>query len=704
MKKINFLFGIHIHQPVGNFLHVFKDAYEMCYLPFLKTVADYPNLSFSLHISGPVFEWMEENGHEALELLAMLSERNQVELMGGGFYEPILPSIPEKDAKNQIRFMQEYIKKRFNREMKGIWLTERIWDPTLPKMLGELGVEYTIIDDTHFRYAGIEDTTITDYYITEHEGHTLKLFPIDMKLRYAIPYKEPQEIIDYLKRVQEEKSDRNLAISFADDGEKFGLWPSTYNFIKEKRWLHRFFEAFSKAHDTIEFSSFGRYVQKAPPAKRIYIPHASYHEMLEWAMPPHAILKYQSLVNKLKEEKIYDEYKPFVRGGFWNNFLTKYEEVNNMHKRMLDVSKRVNALCIQEPNYFGTSDADKAAKHLYMSQCNCSYWHGIFGGTYLNYLRHANYSNIIEAEKYLTSHAIEDKDLDSDGLKEVRLSNNELNAFIKPSYGGSIFEIDFKKPQFNISNCLARRHEAYHDRLTKITSDDGKPKSIHEKLKIKDPRVKDTLFYDNYQRYSFMDHFFSSTITFEDYRKCSYQELGDFLRLPYDYSIDNAVYLQRSGMISDGKKKYPIEIKKSFSIKDASLTAHYTITNNGHEKLNHLFGTELNLTMLAKDAPDRYIKFNKEITLPKECIIEETLSFSFINEWDTFEITCRVLDSHNNERTTTLWHFPVETVSLSEGGFELTYQGSSFTWLFPLTLDHDESLSMSIVLTSRNLP
>src|SRR3989338_7419397 len=100
MKKINFLFGIHIHQPVGNCLHVFKDAYEICYLPFLKTIADYPNLSFSLHISGPVFEWMEKNGHEALSLLEELSEKNQVEFLGGGFYEPILTAIPVADAKN----------------------------------------------------------------------------------------------------------------------------------------------------------------------------------------------------------------------------------------------------------------------------------------------------------------------------------------------------------------------------------------------------------------------------------------------------------------------------------------------------------------------------------------------------------------------------------------------------------------------------
>jgi hypothetical protein len=88
-----------------------------------------------------------------------------------------------------------------------------------------------------------------------------------------------------------------------------------------------------------------------------------------------------------------------------------------------------------------------------------------------------------------------------------------------------------------------------------------------------------------------------------------------------------------------------------------------------------------------------------EVVATSHRISEETAFFSFINEWDKFEINCRVLDAHKKELKTILWHFPVETVSLSEGGFELTYQGSSFTWVFPLNLQKDESLVFTIIIT-----
>ena len=64
-----------------------------------------------------------------------------------------------------------------------------------------------------------------------------------------------------------------------------------------------------------------------------------------------------------------------------------------MHKKMLYVSKKVNSA-------FKVNDikGEAAKKELYRSQCNCAYWHGLFGGLYLNYLRHAVYKHLILAE------------------------------------------------------------------------------------------------------------------------------------------------------------------------------------------------------------------------------------------------------------------------------------------------------------------
>ena len=119
--------------------------------------------------------------------------------MGGGYYEPILPLIPEQDAVHQLFFMNQYLKRRFRQAPMGFWLTERVWESKLPRLTAQAGLNYTAVDDTHFSLAGIPESEIKNFFITEEEGYPLYLFPIPKFLRYVIPFKEPQETLDYLR-------------------------------------------------------------------------------------------------------------------------------------------------------------------------------------------------------------------------------------------------------------------------------------------------------------------------------------------------------------------------------------------------------------------------------------------------------------------------------------------------------------------------
>ena len=69
MRQVDFLFGIHDHQPVGNFGHVFKDAFERCYRPFLDVFSQFPAVKCSIHTSGPLLEWLADNEPGYLDLL-----------------------------------------------------------------------------------------------------------------------------------------------------------------------------------------------------------------------------------------------------------------------------------------------------------------------------------------------------------------------------------------------------------------------------------------------------------------------------------------------------------------------------------------------------------------------------------------------------------------------------------------------------------
>src|SRR5215831_2885053 len=183
MAPLQLLFAVHNHQPDGNFGHVFQQAYDDCYRPLL--------------------EWIERERPDYFEVMRGMVARGQVELLGGGFYEPMLAVLPERDARGQIQMMSDYLEAHFGVRPEGMWLAERVWEPALAKLIADAGIKFTLVDDGHFRAAGLEGT-LRGYYVTEKAGTPLALFPIDMKLRQAIPFLKAWETLDVLEALRRE--------------------------------------------------------------------------------------------------------------------------------------------------------------------------------------------------------------------------------------------------------------------------------------------------------------------------------------------------------------------------------------------------------------------------------------------------------------------------------------------------------------------
>src|ERR1017187_3276190 len=148
---------LHNHQPVGNFPWVIDQVYMEAYLPLITALERHPAIRLSLHYTGSLLDWFEETHPEFLQRIALLVQRNQVEMVSGGYYEPILPSIPDADKVGQIRRMTERVQRDFGTQATGMWIAERVWEPGLPRFLREAGIEWTILDDIHFNNVGLED-------------------------------------------------------------------------------------------------------------------------------------------------------------------------------------------------------------------------------------------------------------------------------------------------------------------------------------------------------------------------------------------------------------------------------------------------------------------------------------------------------------------------------------------------------------------
>src|SRR5579872_6292350 len=83
---VQFIFGLHVHQPVGNFDRVFEEHARDVYLPFLSRLRERDCLPVMLHISGPLLEWMEAHGSPYLDLVGRLVADGQIELLLSGMY------------------------------------------------------------------------------------------------------------------------------------------------------------------------------------------------------------------------------------------------------------------------------------------------------------------------------------------------------------------------------------------------------------------------------------------------------------------------------------------------------------------------------------------------------------------------------------------------------------------------------------------
>ena len=684
MKKINLVLGIHNHQPSGNFDFVFEHAYNSAYKPFIEILARHPKIKLAQHYTGILFEWILKNHPEFIQQLKSLVDSGQVELITGGFYEPILAVIPDQDKLDQIKKLSDFIIEQFGKVPVGMWLAERVWEQHIVKFISQAGVKYVIIDDTHFRYAGLTGEQLLGYYITEEQGFTVNIFPISKMLRYTIPFQPVEKTIDYLREIATEEGDR--VIVYADDGEKFGVWPNTYKHVYDDGWLEEFFCALEENSDWINILHFSEVLDKIKPVGRIYLPNASYAEMMHWALPADAYLDYEKLEEHLKEEGMYEQYSRFFRGGFWRNFLVKYPEANNLHKKMLRVSERARKLQAKG------KDVKSALEKIWRAQCNDPYWHGIFGGLYLTNLRSTAYRNLISAENELDK--LERKkiikyeftDFDKDGKEELIVETPNFNVYINPNYGGQIFELDFKPAEFNITDVMTRKKEGYHEKILQLSKEMNNPNnqgvaSIHDMLTTKEEGLEKFLHYDWYRRGSLVDHFLGAGTTIENFYQCKYPEQGDFVNQPYRADVELKrgmleITLTRDGSVWIENEQRNLRLQKKIIIDKNSteVLIRYKLENLDEEELDLWFGVEFVCNFLAPNSDDRYFYFVgyevEDSKLASIGEVQDVTSFGVVDKWLGVDMNF-YLDKFAN-----VWRFPIETVSLSEAGFERVYQGS----------------------------
>ena len=657
-SKAKFAMAFHCYQPVFNFEGEMEKAFDGAYLPLVKALENFPEIKTSFHFSGNMIEWLQKRHPEYIDRVRKMIAAGRIELIGGGCFEPIMSLIPERDRKGQISMNQEIAVRAFGVKPRGVWIAERVWEPSLVETLCSVGIEYTIVDDHHLLRAGLTGENVFSPCRTTRGEKSQVLFPALTRLRYSMPFRKPQHTLDYLKNATEDGKDSEKCFFFADDAEKFGAWPYTYRWVHDQGWLTSFLEMLTKNSGWLETTTYSEILDSVTPVEVGEVPESSYPEMMEWS------------------------------GGSFGNFLKKYPEADRMHKRMISVSENLADIERNDEDPENTSRIGEATKELFKAQTSCAYWHGTFGGLYLPHLRAGVYRHLIKAQNIMdkgsnpgsqpvrcvereTSRTTMEE---TAAVKETVIQNGSIGVFVKPAEGGTIGEIDYKPLNLNLSNTMSRVKEEYHGKLergyarriraARMAIVRGDMANIHDVLGIRDRGLKKILRYDDYSRGSFLTHVFV-----EDMRRPDMIRVrpghDSFLKGRYTSTIEagkesiTQVLSRRDKVFTDKGKPFDLTVVKKINVgTDPLVVLRHSISKHS-----------------GPGVPLKYaIEFN--FLLWDESAVRDTISMRS----DSFSLEDRhsgLKMAFNMDKRLPIFMYPVYSVNETEAGLGKTFQGVS---------------------------
>jgi alpha-amylase len=374
-----------------------------------------------------------------------------------------------------------------------------------------------------------------------------------------------------------------------------------------------------------------------------------------------------------------------------------------MYARMMMVSRRFH-----EAEECGASGAEFqfARRELYRAQCNCSYWHGAFGGAYLPHLRNGVYNHLIAAENLLDQatgrtrpyvEAVAD-DYNFDARQEVRLASDKLVCLLAPSAGGQMYELDVRTICHNLLATFSRRPEAYHRKVLAGANNHGEQvASIHDRVVFKQEGLDQRVQYDASPRKSLVDHFWDNEAALEGIASGALLERGDFAQGPFETIIRRnpdriQVVLSRNG----NAWGVPLKIAKGVTLEagGASLDIAYLIEGLPPGQTFH-FGVEFNFSGMPAGIDDRYFfqaDGRRLGQLGQRLNLQNERELGLTDEWLGLAVQLAA------NRPTNFWALPIETVSQSEGGFELVHQSVLVQPHWHVTGDKDGRWSVAMKL------
>jgi glycosyl hydrolase, family 57 len=430
-----------------------KNDNASLYKAFFSGIQAEEKLPLTIFAAGSFLEWQKGKRQAYSMLLNNMLSRKQIELLGGGYYQPYLSLLPASDVIGQIEMMTSAIRTQFGKRPRGLFLTASAWTPSLITPFVRCGMEYCLLDYRLFPVNG-EQNSKNFYFspaIVEDKGKTITVFPY-------IP-DDP----DFMTRTPQEFYEK-LVVSTHSAGESMYLLflpIKTYIKCLEKNkdgsnWFSSFINICNQPDSIIRLTHTAELMKHRHPHSPLYI-------------APNTVLC------------------DAPTGDATKRAVTLQHDAFRIYSKMMYVNMLANGM-----------KGDKARKKYALQELWKAQNAELFAlepciPEYHNELRRIAYRKLLVAEKQtrlpgIFTDGLIQYDIDMDGHKEFLSQRTSLNMYVHHR-GGKIFECDAFAAYKNYSDIPFEHSGMFIDYLLSETA--------LQRLKEGQTEALTTVFSDN---------------------------------------------------------------------------------------------------------------------------------------------------------------------------------------------------------------
>lgn len=530
---------------------VLEKEYQNIYKPIAKFLYSHPAFCLSFSFNGPQFEFYRRKHPEFIEILQMLIGRKQIEILGGGFYDPVFPLLFPRDRTGQIELLSSSIREAVGKRPRGLSMCASIWESSLLPCFSTCGMEFVMLDET---LVPPEKNTCIPLIMSD-KGKSIIILPVENSLKPQ-PNVQISGFIDAVT-AKVQKSQRNSE-PHIQSGEKVISIQFSHKELKkllESGWLENLSTVISdEKNEKCILSIPSNVVKTSVVFQPVFIPAGMSGEIAQWAIKPYKAVKTTSYF----PVTIYD-------------FLQLYPQSRALYDRMMYVSMLVN-------QSHGDKIRKKVARDKLWEAQNGNSFICTAEGAFVNSsFRQNSYKNLVEAEKIVREcnefeESVSCFDYNGDGLNEYIIRMQNYFAAVN-LLGGAIREFDLMQASGNYADNLSRVQEFENCN-------------------------------DNYERGLFVDHIFTDE-EFSEYLLNKPTGNGVFSKMIYTESKFSAQHKEiQLSVCALFKNRQNVSLRKKILASSSGLTIQYILKNESSRQLKAKFAVESSFAQTNFNAQD----------------------------------------------------------------------------------------------------